>query len=508
MNNLYYITSGSTNLVIIVPEGSQNESARYSNSSLEITASAYDTSGSYSSTIGTLRAYIRSGSTTYASFPLETVNIFYNIYPDYNEEVSTFPTPQEQSASFTSIISFFPDAFSPSVSNSFSLYNLTKTTTVFTASTYPFENYTSLLIGDTYIISLSGSGGFYTSSITIIDESNNTYIAQISGTNQNISASFSNTGTDKYNINLITNILPYISMSFTGSMPVTPTSSLNAWNTFFQTTGSSPSFSASYLQNSSTSVILAGGNLGTITGSILLTNIGLTNYYSYGINNITSLSLSGNNNLVNSLSIANSPSLLYYDISQCSIKDSLPILTSSIFIRSFLANDNDFSGSISNYNLGNLEYFDVSGNYLTGSTTNLSQSFNIYYYDVANNKLSGSISSVTNAYNLRTFACDNNYLTGSIPNFNTNFILDYVSVRNNQLDRYISGSVSSTLLHFDAFNNKLSQSSVDGILRDLSQASGSNGYVDLQGGTNITPSATGLTYATILTNRGWNIKVN
>lgn len=70
----------------------------------------------------------------------------------------------------------------------------------------------------------------------------------------------------------------------------------------------------------------------------------------------------------------------------------------------------------------------------------------------------------------------------------------------------ITGSVD--LIDVDLESNELTEASVDHILITLDNNSLSNGFVDLSGGTNAIPSATGLAAITSLLGKGWAVTVN
>jgi Leucine-rich repeat (LRR) protein len=76
MTNLYYsLSSGS---VKVINDSLPLSSSLYREITLEITASAYETSGStFNSTVGDLRVYIKSGSYIVTSFPIEETIIYY-----------------------------------------------------------------------------------------------------------------------------------------------------------------------------------------------------------------------------------------------------------------------------------------------------------------------------------------------------------------------------------------------------------------------------------------------
>ena len=182
MTNIYYIqVSGSTpSSVTISPATSflqsslnsntlENNFITFADSVLTITASAYETSGSlYNSTVGTLRAYITSGSITYASFPIESVNIFYDV-PYTNPSTPTTPT------SFASLDINFSTI---NVVNAFMISN--KWGYYISSSDYFYYNSgsvstgsigTSLIADSRYILAISSSSEYvnYSSSLTLYD---------------------------------------------------------------------------------------------------------------------------------------------------------------------------------------------------------------------------------------------------------------------------------------------------------------------------------------------------
>ena len=64
------------------------------------------------------------------------------------------------------------------------------------------------------------------------------------------------------------------------------------------------------------------------------------------------------------------------------------------------------------------------------------------------------------------------------------------------------------IIDFNAFNCALTETAVDDILVVLSNNGESNGYVDVSGGTNAVPSATGLAAKLVLEGNGWTVTVN
>jgi hypothetical protein len=225
MTNIYYSqTSGSTlSNVIIVPGDTfvlpssifnsvSNTYLKFNDAILEITASAYNTTESFSSTVGTLRVYVRSGSIIYASFPLETVNIFYN-----TEFINTgVPSTPTENSILNLYFSFNNMDLKSQESSSYfitsSNYYLGISGSDNTGSHYLVvdsdKSYTIIVTGSSY-------NNNYSASLLIYDTTNNfsrnisigTLIASAYTINTGASASFYPTSSNSY----------YISMNITGA---------------------------------------------------------------------------------------------------------------------------------------------------------------------------------------------------------------------------------------------------------------------------------------------------
>ena len=72
----------------------------------------------------------------------------------------------------------------------------------------------------------------------------------------------------------------------------------------------------------------------------------------------------------------------------------------------------------------------------------------------------------------------------------------------------MAGGITSSSVVFDFSANALTQVSVDGILSTLDAAGQSNGTLQLEGGTNSTPSAAGLVSKANLVGKGWTVTNN
>jgi hypothetical protein len=121
----YYVPSGSiTGSVTAIPDNTVDSVVYYYGVTLEITASSYDTVGTFASTINDVKVYIRSSSIAVATYPLDTVTINY-IYSD--PTIVVRPT-SSFSASFRSNVSFLPNTIFTSSNDAFNIYNTTKST--------------------------------------------------------------------------------------------------------------------------------------------------------------------------------------------------------------------------------------------------------------------------------------------------------------------------------------------------------------------------------------------
>jgi Leucine-rich repeat (LRR) protein len=492
MISIYYnlVTGSLSGSAIIIYDN--NSSQSYDNITLEITASAYETSGStFSSTVGDLRVYIKSGSYIQATFPLDSTNIYYT-----NRVESTGYVKSSNTSSFNINYVFIPDNFNTSSLNSFKIFKSSTplTSSVFVSSSLStgFFNATQSI---TYTSVLSGSGLYYTSSIKIVDQ-NNQIIASVTGSNQYITASFSSSNYQPITVTAKTQYFSGLQMYWLNSsyIPVPNSSSVDDWNNYFHIT-------ASYVSASGNSITLLGGNLEITTSSILFEGPGsLTNLYFYNMRNIISCSVA-DNLLTYFPNINNIPDLQYFDCSSNEITGSIPTPNSSL--KYLNCQGNLLSGSIPNIS-GSLTYFNCAGNnYLTGSipnllncpdlqsfdcsynrisgSVNISGSYNLRYFDCSYNRLSGSIIPFNNNNDLNYFDCSNNALTGSIPNMGTLYGIQYFNCSNNRLsgsipslsssynlqtfhcnNNYLTGSInlsgSSTIVSFICSHNQLSGS--------------------------------------------------
>ena len=159
---------------------------------------------------------------------------------------------------------------------------------------------------------------------------------------------------------------------------------------------------------------------------------------------------------------------------------------------------------------GLLLSFDCTHNKLTGSIPDLSSNTSLTTFGCHINQLTGAIPDISSNTALRELYCNSNRLTGSIPDLSSNTALTTFHCHANQLTVWIGGSVSNTLGDFRAENNLLTQSAVDGLLVAFDVAGRATGtrVLNLSGGTNSTPSATGKAAADNLRAKGWTVTLN
>ena len=548
MTNLYYTyASGSivSNLRVIPDNNSVNQTI-YQNVTLDV-LSAATASISASANSGSLRLYVKSGSVIYASFPLEQTNVYY-----YNLTSSNFTASLKIKSSAIANFNVIGDT---SAFSQLEIVGLTSSS--YSSSVVPI----TISSGSNYVIKLSGSSVFYSSNIQIINSSLNSMIYYTSSFNSKISASF-NSSMPIYSYTFsgsITNY-PYISLTYEDPYyPVANTSSLDSWNSYLKISGS-------FLSQSNNTFYIGGPNLSNISKLDDDNSIGyssLQNVFFSGLNGITELKANASqlSTFPDTRKLPNLKTLEIYDqhgnLSGSIIQYSY---LSSSYITDIYFGNNNISGSISDVMSvvpKSLVSLGCEINNLTGSIPNLSSSLSLTYFDCSNNKLSGSIipqiqyslstfrcnnnalsgsiPPLNNMYSLTEFNCSYNNFTGSLPELSSSLLLTYFycynnnlngaipnlyntklisfSCKNNSITTYVSASGTASnfpvsLTSFDAGNNSLSQGSIDGILHDFVYSGATSGSLNLSGGSNSSPSATGTTYKNILSSSGWGISTN
>ena len=532
MVNLYYISGSSSSSLSIISDSPSVNNVIYKNVTIQVTASAYDTSGStFDSTIGELRVYVKSGSIILASFPADNTIIYYNSYP--NAPLPA-PSPLPSSTSSYSVNwNFYPNTLYTSSLDTFAIY----TSSLLSASVYQTNSFgggiTPLEINNKYTIVVSGSGQFYSSSILVFN--NSTYITEsyVTSSNSYLTSSLSSSVfNSSYYIEARTQSQPYLILTYNGKFPVIDTGSLDQWNSFLNITASSVSSSGGNI------IYLIGGNIGSINIFNHTGSNSLSAFTSSVLSNLTSLNII-NEDLTTFPNLTTLSNIVSTDFNtNANLGSKFSYLTSSQYLQRFIFNNNNLTGSIINVlsklPTGSIQTIDVHNNLLTGSIPFLSSSFALQTFIAYNNLLSGSISGFDKNYNLQYFDVHSNALTGSIPNLTDCTGLTYFDVsanllngsipslqypqqlayficNNNSLTGYTTisiGTLSPYLLYFNAQSNSLSQTAIDNILYDLDVAGSYNGTVILNGTGNSTPSSTGLLYTASLVSKGWTVNVN
>jgi len=428
MQTLYYVAPSSS--LILLPDA-------YTGTPATIVSWSVDTL-IVSSSLGEIVAL--SGSLTVASFPIAGTNLFYSQAPI--RATSQIQTVANSYAPIGIAYSVLDEQITSA--NKFTL--TTGSTVIVSQSAYALDGGATIVVGDRYVATVSGSGEFYDLALVVTNLSTLTS-SSVSSTTAPISISFSASApTDLFSITATTDILPYIKTTFTSSasIPVSPTSSIVAWNTYLNISGS-------YVTSSLNTFYIVGGNLRTATSSIVITGSGLSNYSSFQTNNISTYYL--NNNKLDSFpNIVTASSTTYFNVDLNLISGSLPNLTTaqSTNLTTFIASNNRLSGSIPALSSSiNLTHFDVNTNYLTGAL-DLSKCYNLSYLDTSNNQLSGSFtllddigSAPANIGNIRHFDISNNYVSG---------------VSNNRFTGSITSFANYRLQHFNCSNNNFSGS--------------------------------------------------
>ena len=170
----------------------------------------------------------------------------------------------------------------------------------------------------------------------------------------------------------------------------------------------------------------------------------------------------------------------------------------------------DFSG------LTNLTYVDVSDCNIPGTSTNSLVSINLSGCTALqelrlddSNFLAG-LSNLAGLNNLEWIDLDQCNITGSVN------LSSLANLRG--FDLYGNGGLTEVIIsnsqplgdgrEIYLYDCALTQTAVDNILVALSTNGVSEGYVDMEGGTNAAPSSTGLAAKAILESNGWNVYVN
>lgn len=509
MYNIYFISasvsaSSSATIISEYELGSTNSTSSLNNNSpyplsitytdvtLEISASKYLISGS-SNYLDYTRVYIKSGSITYTSFPLENTNIIYYTFPPTTSYDPNPPTSSVTPYIYINLIyTSNTSSLSPTTS---SIKILSGSSTVYSSSFINDQSIFSLIGTGNYNIILSGSGNFYTSSITIYDTQNANTISYVTGSNIPITSSLSSSlyynTTSSYRISAQTQQQPYIQITYdsVGNIPVSPTNSLSGWNTYLNITASS-------IVTSGSTVYVIGGDISSTITTLSISSSYITNFSALGLNNLYNLSLNGDGKLSQFPTLYNytTSSLQYISFDSNQISSSILNFTSSQNLQTFIGSRNYITGSIQNLlsilPTASISYIDINNNKITGSISNFSSSFNIQYFNCSYNNMSGSIINLDRNYNLQTFICNNNALVGNIPDLSNCYGLQTFNCSVNNLSGFLPSFTSSyNLTYFNCQNNKISGSipNLSSSIIETFNCSYNNltGSIDLSGSSNL-----------------------
>lgn len=457
MTNIFILpASGSiSSSISIVFDNPNLDQRNYYDARLEITSSQYKVSGS-ANFLNYTSIYIVSGSSILATLPIDQTNIIY--LPTSSAEPAA---PQTQTNYFLNY-NFNPGNNITSSLNKFEIFNNTTSTTFLSASETQQVSKILLNTNNYYDLIVSGSGNYYDSNITIFNSSLNRTTFYTSSKNTYITASlFVSSSQPLYNYSVVANTttLPYLSLKYgsSGDVPVSPSSSLEGWNTYLTS-------SAISVYTNDTSIDIVGGNLSSsLFNKIEITNQGgLINFQAIGLSNLISCSIT-NQQLRAFPTMSNFTNILYFNVTKNKITGSIPSIANNQSLKYFDIHDNNISGSISSsffsQNL-NLIYFDCSKNKITGSVPILPSDCQLEYFNCSQNQLSGSLSAI-GASNLQYFDCSYNRLTGSLSLNAPNFGLQTFNCSNNKLSGILSASIfdyTVSLKNFDCSNNTLSGS--------------------------------------------------
>ena len=194
------------------------------------------------------------------------------------------------------------------------------------------------------------------------------------------------------------------------------------------------------------------------------------------------------------------------------------VITSIIGLQNLpsLTNFNaDFNGlqSVNLSGLTSLLYVDISDNNIPGGSTNsltsvnLSGSTAITELRLDDSDFSAGIPNISGLTSLQSLDLDQCSISGIVDLSGFPVLIDLDFGGNTALTSIIIAD-SQPILYFYASSCALTETAVDDILVVLSNNGVVQGIVELDGGTNAIPSATGLAAKTILEGNGWTVNVN
>jgi Leucine-rich repeat (LRR) protein len=181
-----------------------------------------------------------------------------------------------------------------------------------------------------------------------------------------------------------------------------------------------------------------------------------------------------------------------------------------------LQNFNADFNSLQSVNLSgltNLLYVDISDNNIPGGSTNSLTSVNLsgctalLELRLDDSDFSAGIPSLAGLTSLNLIDFDQCSISGVVDLTGLPALADLDFSGNTALTSIIIAD-TQPIFDFNGNNCALTETAVDDILVVLSNNTELNGYVDLIGGTNSIPSATGLAAKVVLEGNGWTVNVN
>ena len=196
----------------------------------------------------------------------------------------------------------------------------------------------------------------------------------------------------------------------------------------------------------------------------------------------------------------------------------MAVITSIIGLQNLpsLTNFNaEFNGlqSVNLSGITSLLYVDISDNNFPGGSTNsltsvnLSGSTAITELRLDDSDFSAGIPNISGLTSLQSLDLDQCSISGIVDLSGFPVLTDLDFGGNTALTSIIIAD-SQPILYFYASSCDLTETAVDDILVVLSNNGVVQGIVELDGGTNAIPSATGLAAKTILEGNGWTVNVN
>ena len=485
----------------------------YSSCYIVITGSLYNNSESVSR-INIYSSISGSENELLATYPTENTTI---IYPEVDQAAISQSLISPNSLSFGLNWSLSTSTFPTSSLNSLAIYSgSTPAAYSVYQTTSSGDGFITLDMATTYSIHVSGGGSYYTTSLTLVDNYYGNTLLYLTASNADISYNLS----ESYNGGAFnTYTLTSTAESFNGilleyglsTIPVANSSSVSEWNSLL-------GISANRVELSSSNVYLLGGTLTNAESLIIssslsssIVNVGLEKLSTFGVTDLSILKIESD---PNTGTLTEFPSLPGNSISSLIVKyqnitGSTPDLLYYGNPWEIDCSHNQLSGSIVPFTTQSwvLYNYDCSNNSLTGNFPDISILDSLNTFRCNNNQISGSLSNLSPG--VLYFDCSNNNITGSIPILTSSTFIQYFNASNNQLSDYSSGSIPNFLTYINAENNILSQSAIEGLVKDVYNAGSTNGYLNLSGSGNSTASIDTLYTASVLEiDRNWQIYLN